>query len=108
MKQWFSRAFGQFDQWFSRIMHGRYGQDGLYQALLIAALIFYVLFIALRWSVFYTLAMLVLLYAFFRALSRNTEKRRQELHKFEALRDKVKNAILDLKDNFDEWRIRHF
>jgi len=65
-----------------RFMYGRYGGDQFGNFLLGAALVLAVLNLLLRISALSFLADVLIFYALFRMLSRNTHKRREENAKF--------------------------
>ncbi|MCR4671646.1 MAG: hypothetical protein K5637_00210 [Lachnospiraceae bacterium] len=72
-----------------RFMSGRYGNDPFNHFLLVAALILLVIQLITRSGFLYVIALIVLIFAYYRMLSRNHAKRYQELQKFEAVRDRV-------------------
>ncbi|MCI6017597.1 MAG: hypothetical protein MRZ59_01920 [Clostridiales bacterium] len=68
----------------ARFMSGRYGVDSLGRAVMIAGMIFLVLNIFFPKMPFYLLALICLVYAYFRMLSRNISRRYQENQWFES------------------------
>ncbi len=62
--------------WFQRFMSGRYGSDTFGNFLCVTALV--CLVIGLFVGIFYYIGLLLLLYAYFRMLSRNVHKRYAE------------------------------
>lgn len=72
-----------------RLMQGRHGNDELSQFLMIAGLVMLLVSNFLRLGIFHTLAWVMLVYAYFRVMSRNIPKRQQENRKF-----------LEMKANF--------
>ena len=62
--------------WFQRFMSGRYGSDTFGNFLCVTALV--CLVIGLFMGIFYYIGLLLLLYAYFRMLSRNVHKRYAE------------------------------
>jgi len=62
--------------WFQRFMSGRYGSDTFGNFLCVTALV--CLVIGLFVGIFYYIGLLLLLYAYFRILSRNVHKRYAE------------------------------
>lgn len=70
----------------SKFMMGRYGADSLSKALLIAAIVLYVLNLLISHStvssVLSTLSTLLLIYCYYRMFSRNVYKRANENQKF--------------------------
>ncbi len=71
---------------FSRFMSGRYGADELSKALNIGVLVCLVISIFSGWipllSIFYWIGLILMVYTFFRMLSRNVSKRYEENQKF--------------------------
>lgn len=64
--------------WFRRFMAGRYGTDQLTMALLGVYVVLYITAQLIRWIPLAWIALLLLFYAFFRTLSRNTAARYRE------------------------------
>ena len=62
----------------NRFLQGRYGMDQLGQALFVVYLAFFVLNLATRSSIFYTLGLIVVIFFLYRCLSRNFEARQKE------------------------------
>lgn len=81
-------------------MQGRYGNDNLNRFLMALALILLVLSM-FRVPYVYMLAILLIVYAYFRMFSRNTYKRSMENNKYMQLTYKVKQRFARIK-----WRIR--
>ncbi len=65
-----------------RFMQGRYGNDQFSQFLMIAGLVLLIASNFLRMGLVHTLAWVLLIYAYFRVMSRNIGKRQQENFKF--------------------------
>lgn len=107
MKQQLLNIWEKIKQGFRQFMQGRYGQDSMSKAMLIASIALYLIFMFSGLLILYLIAVALIVWTCFRALSRNETKRRAENERYEALLSKVKNAFFDAKDNFDEWRIRH-
>ena len=87
--------FGKFRAGFQRFMQGRYGSDKLNMALVWVSLGMYILNLLIPIAAVklgLILASYVLIaWAFFRMLSRNTYKRYQENRKFLMLLDRIKD-----------------
>lgn len=91
-------------------MYGRYGVDELYRALLwiyLAAAVLAIIIGRLTNNTVYTvlsiIAALILVYSFFRAFSKNTEKRRAENLKWLKLTGKIKKQFQLLGNR---WKFR--
>ncbi len=65
-----------------RFMQGRYGNDQFSQFLMMAGLILLIASNFLRMGLVHTLAWILLIYAYFRIMSKNIPKRQQENFKF--------------------------
>lgn len=63
---------------FIRFMSGRNGVDELNRFLLIVTLICYFISLFTHWSILYSVALVLLFYAYFRMFSRNLYKRSEE------------------------------
>lgn len=68
--------------WLKKFMVGRYGMDQLSIAIMVLCLLFLVLGQLLNLQIFATLAFVILIVSYARALSRNINKRYQENYKF--------------------------
>lgn len=84
---------------FQQFMTGRYGSDEFSRFMLIAALIFMVLSMFTRGSLFYLLAMVLLIYCYFRMLSRNTYKRYAENEKYLEIKNNITGFFQREKDH---------
>lgn len=71
-----------------RFMQGRYGNDQFGQFLMIAGLIVIIASNFLRIGLLHTLGWIMLIYAYFRIMSRNIPKRQQENFKFLQMKSK--------------------
>lgn len=76
-----------------RFMAGRYGNDQLNQFIFIVAIISMVLEIITRQSLFYTLTLVLLIFAYVRVFSRNINKRYEENMKFLQKKDAILNKF---------------
>ncbi len=72
---------------FQRFMYGRYGNDQLNVFLICLYVVLFLAQVLTRSVLFYYLSLAVVLWAMFRLLSRNPERRRAENVKFMALTD---------------------
>ncbi len=68
--------------WITRFMTGRYGGDPFNVFLLALYLVLYLVSLFTRWVVLELVAMALILYALYRSLSRNLERRRAENARF--------------------------
>jgi len=84
-------------------MAGRYGSDQLSLALIITGLLLNMLS-TLAGLFLAPLSMLILVFCFYRMLSRNYEKRRRENEKFLSFWYKIRNAFLRRKDKMRQSR----
>jgi len=96
--------FWRLNQSLSRFMMGRYGVDKFYWFLfaVFCLLSFVRMFLknAVAYLIVTGIAYAVLVYAFFRLLSRNTQKRYREGQKFEKIAGKVAKRFRFLKNRF--------
>ena len=91
---------------FYRFMVGRYGNDRLNQVIMIVAMIALVIsFFGPRF--FYLLALLCLIYAYFRMFSRNTYKRSMENNKYLQWEYKVNQFIATWKRDMKQRKTHH-
>ena len=91
---------------FYRFMVGRYGNDRLNQVIMIVAMIALVIsFFGPRF--FYVLALLCLIYAYFRMFSRNTYKRSMENNKYLQWEYKVNQFIATWKRDMKQRKTHH-
>ena len=92
---------------FQRFMYGRYGMDGLGQFLMWTA----VACLLLSWFVarpfFNTLAMVLLLWGYFRMFSRNVQKRYQENCMYYRYINKVKDFFKKQKSYIQQSKTHH-
>lgn len=71
---------------FMRFMQGRNGMDDLGKALNTIALVLLIISIFTRWGITYTLALVVIVYMYFRIFSKNIPKRYEENQKYRNFR----------------------
>ncbi len=91
MKQWFQKLGYKI----SRFMYGRYGNDELTTAILIASLVL-ILISAIPLPFFFLFAVaawLLMFWSIFRSFSRNIAKRRRELECYLRIKNKPRNAL---------------
>lgn len=67
---------------FSRFMQGRYGNDELGSFTLIAMLVLMVFSVVTNWQILYSIALVLLIWSYYRMFSRNISKRYAENQKF--------------------------
>ena len=84
---------------FYRFMAGRYGGDQFSRFLSVVTLIFFVLGLILKSSLFWVLALAALVFSYVRTFSKKIEKRRAENGKYLQIRYKLTNG-------FKNWRER--
>lgn len=76
-----------------RFMMGRYGNDQLNQFIFIVAIISMVIELITHWSLFYILALVLLIYGYVRAFSKDINKRYEQNMKFLEKKDVVLNRF---------------
>ncbi len=69
-----------------QFMRGRYGFDELSRVYLIATVVLMILSMFVKNRLLYLLGLVLLVYCYYRAFSRNLDKRRQENQKFCSIR----------------------
>ena len=74
---------------FRQFMVGRYGTDGLNQALSIASIVMLLISLLTRISLFTWLGLVLLILCYYRSLSRNISKRTEENYRYYTLKDRV-------------------
>lgn len=90
----------------SRFMQGRYGNDRLNQVLMIAALVCMVLsFLGL--NIFYTIALILMVYAYFRMFSRKIYQRAAENQKYLQQEMKLRNWFAGQKRLLAQRKTHH-
>lgn len=92
---------------FIRFMQGRYGADQLGRFLLGAAIVFLVLSLFMRGSIWYTLALVLMIYSYFRMFSRNIPKRYAENQKYLALTARFRNGYQKKKRELQQLKTHH-
>ncbi|MBQ6695331.1 MAG: hypothetical protein IJN16_01355 [Lachnospiraceae bacterium] len=89
-----------------RLMYGRYGMDQFGRFLIGVAMILMLLSI-LGPNIFYTLAVVVMVYAYFRMFSKQTYKRAGENQKYLQYEWKVKNWFGKKKREIKQLKTHH-
>ena len=82
---------------FRQFMVGRYGTDGLNQALSIASIVMLLISLLTRISLFTWLGLVLLILCYYRSLSRNISKRTEENYRYYTLKDRVEGKFRGLK-----------
>jgi len=93
---------------FQRFMQGRNGMDELSQALNIVVWVLLILSIITGWFVFYILALLAIVYMYFRVFSKNTPKRYAENQKFRNFRYDMAIKRNNKKKEWQQRKIYRF
>lgn len=73
----------------ARFMMGRYGVDYLGRFLVYFSLGLIIINLFVRWSILYWIALIVLMYAYFRMFSKNTSQRYRENLKYLEIKNRV-------------------
>ena len=73
---------GNFRNWLARLMYGRYGVDQLYFALIAAYLLLLIVNSFVRSTIINLLLWVLVIWMFYRVLSKDIYKRRMENEKF--------------------------
>ena len=93
--------------WFQRFMSGRYGFDQLNGFLCILSLILVVLGAWLS-GFLYWVGLALLLWCYYRMLSRNIQKRYAENSKYLSLQNQVKDWLARQKLRFDQRKVYRY
>ncbi len=91
---------------FYRFMQGRYGSDQLNRFLMIVALICFIIS-PFGGRLFYVVGLGLLIYAYFRMLSRNIYKRREENSAYMRQQYKVKQRFATWKRDMSQRKTHH-
>ena len=91
-----------------QFMIGRYGTDGLNQFLSIASLVLLLIAIISRVNLFTYLGAALLIFCYYRTLSRNISKRTEENYKFYTLKDRVDNKFKGWKEQWANRKVYHY
>ena len=87
----------------SGFMRGRYGRDKLYNVFCIVALVMIILSFIRPLHFFIYLALAVLIFTIYRALSKNIQARQKELEVYERIEHAVTGRVRILRD---QWKYR--
>lgn len=93
---------------FRRFMQGRNGMDELGQALNVVILVLLILAIFTRIHLFYSFALLLMLYMYFRIFSKNIPKRYKENQKFRNFRYDMAIKRNNMKKEWQQRKIYRF
>lgn len=85
---------------FAAWMRGRYGMDALYKFTMAMTFVFLVLNLIFPSLLFYALSLGFAIFSFFRAFSKNLSRRTAENQRYLALKNKLNQKILLLKNRF--------
>ena len=91
-----------------RFMAGRYGNDSLNQALSILSMILLVISLFSRINLFWWLALGLLIYLYFRMLSRNIPARTAENYKFYSMKENVANWWKSCRGRWSSRRVYRY
>lgn len=94
--------------WFRKFMAGRCGPDQLSFALLIVSLLFDLAANFTRFMPLHLISLALLVFCFYRMLSRNFEKRRQENQRFLGVWYRIRNFFLRKKDKLRQSKQYRF
>ena len=89
-------------------MVGRYGTDGLNQALSITSIVMLLISLLTRISLFTWLGLVLLILCYYRSLSRNISKRTEENYRYYTLKDRVEGKFRGLKDQWANRKLYHY
>lgn len=104
MRNFFARLLSSV----ARFMNGRYGIDGLFMPILIASCVCtFLSSFRVLWF-FRPIGTLLLLYALFRACSKNYEKRRQELFYYQKFADNFLKKYRTLRLRYQDRHIKKY
>lgn len=91
----------------ARFMVGRYGQDEFGQFLFAAALVTMLLSVLFGGGIWYTMALLLLIFAYYRMLSKNHARRYQENSKYLLYSNKAKAWLKRKQYQLKQYRQFH-
>ena len=92
---------------FMRFMQGRYGMDPFGRFLVMAALACAFLSMFMRNDAFYTVALLLIVYSYFRMFSRNVGKRYAENTKFLQMKERFLGRVRKQRNMMEQRRYYH-
>ena len=102
------RSLDRMREKFRQFMVGRYGTDGLNQALSIASIVMLLISLLTRISLFTWLGLVLLILCYYRSLSRNISKRTEENYRYYTLKDRVDGKFRGLKDQWANRKLYHY
>ena len=94
--------------WLRKFMLGRYGNDGLNKALLVAGIVCIILSWITRWAALCWITLLCLLLCYYRMLSRNIARRQQENVKYYQATAKLRKEWEFQKRKWRERKSYHY
>lgn len=92
---------------FMRFMQGRYGMDQFGRFLSGLTVVLLVVSLFSRYQIWYLLALIVLIYSYFRMFSRNIAKRYAENQKYLAYTAKVRQLFFKKKNELQQRKTHH-
>lgn len=91
-----------------QFMMGRYGADQLGQVYMGISLVFLVISLFTRWNIFYLLGFGLMIYEYYRMMSRQIDKRYAENQKFATWRYKRVVERNKRKEHWKQRKVYHF
>lgn len=95
-------------QWLQRFLYGRYGVDQFSFFLLILSIILSLLNVFLGWPFMPIIYFLLIIWCWFRILSKNIYKRRAENDKFMKFYGPIRNWFKDKKERFRDRKTHKY
>lgn len=92
---------------FQRFMIGRYGTDAFGKFLLTVVVVMWIVSLVFNSNTLYFLALLLMVYAYFRMFSRNTTKRYQENLKYLNIKNKLIARFKSEKSQMEQRKTHH-
>ena len=92
---------------FMRFMYGRYGVDSFGRFMMWTGIIMFLLSGFFRWNFLYYLALVILIYTYFRMFSRNIYKRSSENQSFLKATAGIRNFWWNQKKLFKQRKTHH-
>lgn len=93
---------------FRTFMQGRYGFDDFSKKMSVLSVVLFVIFLFTRLRLIYTLAVILLLYAYFRCFSRNYVARQKELTAYLKYSKKIQNIFSVRKKMWKERKTHKY
>lgn len=84
--------FARFQLWLQRFMYGRNGPDQLSMVIMMVYLVLYLIAQIFRWPILAIVSLVLLIWCFFRMLSRNITARRKENQAFLSFFSRLKRS----------------